>query len=73
MAAALHYGLTLPRGAVPGIKGGFLGAVLHVYPSEMALNFWTAIVAWSFCFVATRVISLCTKRTKTDEELRGLV
>src|SRR5206468_3450651 len=30
ITAALHYGLTLPRGAVPGIKGGFLGAVLHV-------------------------------------------
>ncbi len=73
VAAALHYGLTLPRGAVPGIKGGFLGTVLHVYPSEMALNFWTAIVAWSFCFVATLLISLLTKRTKTDEELRGLV
>ena len=28
---------------MPGIKGGWLGAVLHVYPSEMAQNFWTAI------------------------------
>jgi SSS family solute:Na+ symporter len=73
ITAALHYGLTLPRGAVPGIKGGFLGAVLHIYPSEMALNFWTALFAWTGCFVATLVISLLTKRTKTDEELRGLV
>ena len=73
ITAALHYGLTLPRGAVPGIKGGFLGAVLHVYPSEMALNFWTALFAWTGCFVATLVISLFTKRTKSDEELRGLV
>ena len=73
ITAALHYGLTLPRGAVPGIKGGFLGAVLHVYPSEMALNFWTALFAWTGCFVATLLISLVTKRTKTDEELRGLV
>jgi len=73
ITAALHYGLTLPRGAVPGIKGGFLGAVLHVYPSEMALNFWTALFAWTGCFVATLLISLFTKRTKTDEELRGLV
>ena len=72
-AAAMHYGLTLPHGAVPGIKGGFLGAVLHTYPSEMALNFWTAIVAWTSCFVTTLAISLFTRRTKTDDELRGLV
>jgi len=49
------------------------GAVLHVYPSEMALNFWTALFAWTGCFVATLLISLLTKRTKTDDELRGLV
>ena len=73
IAAAVHYGLTLPHGAVPGIKGGFLGAVLHTYPSEMALNFWTAIVAWTSCFVTTLAISLFTRRTKTDDELRGLV
>jgi SSS family solute:Na+ symporter len=73
ITAALHYGLTISRGAVPGIHGGFLGAVLHTYPSEMALNFWTALFAWTGCFVATLVISLFTKRTKTDDELRGLV
>ena len=73
LAAAVHYGLTLPHDAVPGIKGGFLGAVLHVYPSEMALNFWTAIIAWTSCFVTTLVISLLTRRTKTDEQLVGLV
>ena len=39
----------------------------------MALNFWTALFAWTSCFVATLAISLLTKRTKTDEELRGLV
>jgi SSS family solute:Na+ symporter len=73
LTAALHYGLTLPYGAVPGIKGGFLGAVLHTYPSEMALNFWTALFAWTSCFVVTLVVSVFTQRTKTDEELRGLV
>ena len=71
--AALHYGLTLPQGSGPGIHGGFLGTTLHVYPSEMALNFWTAIVAWTSCFITTIAVSLLTKRTKTDEELRGLV
>jgi len=73
ISAALHYGLTMPQGAVPGIKGGFLGAALHIYPSEMALNFWTAIFAWTGCFVTTIIVSLLTKRTKTDDELRGLV
>jgi solute:Na+ symporter, SSS family len=73
LAAAAHHGLTLPEGAVPGIKGAFLGAALHVYPSEMAQNFWTAIVAWTSCFVATIVISLATRGLKTDDQLRGLV
>ena len=73
LAAAAHHGLTLPRGAGAGIKGGFLGGVLHQYPSEMAQNFWTAIFAWTACFGATIVISLLTRRNKSDEELRGLV
>jgi SSS family solute:Na+ symporter len=73
LSAAIHHGLTLPHGAAPGLKGGFLGSVLHTYPSEMAQNFWTAIFAWSACFVATIAISLATTRTKPDEELQGLV
>jgi SSS family solute:Na+ symporter len=73
VTAALHYGLTLPQGAVPGIHGGFLGTTLHTYPSEMALNFWTALFAWTSCFITTLVVSLFTTRTKTDDELRGLV
>lgn len=73
MAAALHHGLTLPLGAVAGVKGAWLGANLHTYHSEMALNFYGAIWAWTTCFVMTIVISLLTRRNKTDEELRGLV
>ena len=72
-AAALHHGLVLPHGAVAGLKGGFLGAALHTYPSEMAQNFWTAIYAWTACFVATIVISLLTGRNKSDDDLKGLV
>jgi len=72
-AAALHHGLTLPIHGVVGLKGGFLGTVLHTYPSEMAQNFWTAIYAWTACFVATIVLSALTRRTKSDEDLRGLV
>jgi SSS family solute:Na+ symporter len=72
LAAALHHGLTLPAGAMAGIKGGWLGS-LHLYPSEMAQNFWTAIWAWSACFVLTILISLLTRRTKDDAALTGLV
>jgi len=72
-AAAMHHGLVLPHGATPGLKGAFFGTVLHTYPSEMAQNFWTAIFAWSACFVATIAISLATKRNKSDDELKGLV
>ena len=72
-AAAVHHGLTIPIGATSLVKGGWLGSVQHVYPSEMAQNFWTAIWAWTSCFVATIVISLATTSQKTDAQLRGLV
>jgi solute:Na+ symporter, SSS family len=71
LGAALHHGLTLPAGVGPGVKGGFLGLV-HTYPSELAQTFWTAIIAWSTCFVVTIVVSLVT-RPRPDDELRGLV
>lgn len=72
LAAAFHHGLTLPAGAGPGIKGGWLGSVLHNYPSEMAQNFWTAIWAWTTCFVVTILISLFT-RSREEKDLVGLV
>jgi SSS family solute:Na+ symporter len=70
-AAALHHGLTLPIGGLPGIKGGWLGMV-HSYPSEMAQNFWTAIWAWTTCFVITILVSLVT-RAPDESKLVGLV
>jgi SSS family solute:Na+ symporter len=73
LAAAIHHGLTCPAGATSLIKGGWLGHVFHVYPSEMAQNFWTAIFAWLACFLSTVIISLFTKRSQTDDELQGLV
>ncbi len=71
MAAALHHGLTLPAGAAAGVKGGWLG-MLKIYPSEMAQNFWTAIDAFTVCFVVTIVASLITK-PREERELVGLV
>src|SRR3954471_4237351 len=71
IGAAIHHGLTLPAGAVSGVKGGYFG-VMHTYPSELAQTFWTAITAWVTCFVVTIVVSLAT-RPRPDAELRGLV
>ena len=73
LAAALHHGLTLPVGAMVGIKGGWVGPLLHSYPSEMAQNFWTAIFAWTTCFAVTILVSLATRQEKTDADLTGLV
>jgi SSS family solute:Na+ symporter len=70
--SALFHGLTLAVGNTPGIKGGYLG-VLHTFPSDMAQNFWLASFAFTVCFVLTLVISLATRQTKTNEELKGLV
>jgi solute:Na+ symporter, SSS family len=70
-AAALHHGLTISAGALPGIKGGWI-AILHTYPSEMAQNFWTAIFAWTTCFLATAGVSLLTQ-APDESKLVGLV
>jgi len=72
ISAGIHHGLTLPAGGEAGIKGGYIG-LMHTYPSEMAQNFWTAIWAFSAALVITLLITLATKRTKTDEDLKGLV
>ncbi|MBE3134327.1 MAG: sodium:solute symporter family protein [Acidobacteria bacterium] len=63
-AAAVHYALT-------GVAGGRTG-LLHVYPSDMAQNFWGAIYAWSACFLLTIGVSLVT-RPRASSELVGLV
>jgi SSS family solute:Na+ symporter len=70
-AAAIHHGLSLPAHAVAGIKGGWL-ALEHRYSSEMAQNFWTAIFAWSVCFLVTILVSLATAGAPRHD-LAGLV
>jgi SSS family solute:Na+ symporter len=72
LSAAIFHGLALAKGCVPGIKGGWLHPMFP-FQSEMGQNFWMAIVAWSACFGLTVLISLLTRRTKSDEELKGLV
>jgi SSS family solute:Na+ symporter len=71
-SSAVFHSLTIAEGNVPGLKGGYVH-VLHMFPSEMAQNFWMASFAFTACLVLTIVISLATRRTKSDEELKGLV
>ena len=73
--AALHHGLTVPVGAATLLKGGWLamGHPLNVYRSEMAQNFWTAIFAWTGCFLTTIIVSLLTRQGKSQDDLCGLV
>ncbi len=62
-AAAVHYMLT---------GAGAAGGLVHHYPSDMAQNFWGAIVAWVTCFSVTIAVSLVT-RPPNKEDLVGLV
>jgi solute:Na+ symporter, SSS family len=80
MTSALFHALTLAVGDTPGIKGGYIWSTsghsipaICQFPSEMAQNFYLASFAFGVCFILTFGISLVTKRTKTDEELKGLV
>ncbi len=70
-AALLHHGLTLPADAAPGIHGAWLHLV-HIYPSDMAQNFWTAIFAFSVNLLVTIGVSLVTE-PRPEPELVGLV
>jgi SSS family solute:Na+ symporter len=83
LTSALFHALTAPTGEALGIKGGYLWPLMGrtlkdvpgcmIFPSDMARNFWLAAFAFTVCFVLTLVISVFTRRTKTDGDLRGLV
>jgi SSS family solute:Na+ symporter len=81
--SALFHALSTASSNVLGIKGGYLWLLMHKdladvpqflkFPSDMAQNFWLASFAFAACFILTLFISLATQRTKSDEELKGLV
>ncbi|MDX2444454.1 MAG: sodium:solute symporter family protein [Bacteroidales bacterium] len=73
LAAAVHHGLTQPFGETMLVKGGWLGTVVHTYPSVMAQNFWTAIYAFTTALVVTVILTFVTTQKKSDDELVGLV
>jgi solute:Na+ symporter, SSS family len=72
LVALLHHGLTIPAGSATLVKGGWIG-VAHVYPVEMAQNFWTAIFAFSTSTLVTVCLSLLTKQKLSEDKLVGLV
>jgi SSS family solute:Na+ symporter len=72
VGAAIFQGISLAEGATPGMSGGWI-ATKFTFHSAMGQNFWIAIVAWTTCFFMTILISLATARTKTDDQLKGLV
>jgi SSS family solute:Na+ symporter len=65
-AAVLTLSMTVAEG-----KGGWLGNV-YEFQSQMAQNFWIAIVAFSTCFVVTVLVTLVTT-PRPDSEMVGLV
>jgi SSS family solute:Na+ symporter len=81
--STLFHSLTTAVGNSLGVKGGYLWILLGrtretipglvEFRSDMAQNFWLATFAFMVCFALTLVLSLATKRTKTNEELKGLV
>ncbi len=72
LTSCLFHGCTIAAGNSPGIKGAWI-ANIQTFPSEMAQNFWLASFAFLSCLILTLVISVATSRTKSDEELKGLV
>jgi len=81
--SATFHALSTATGNALGIKGGWIWRVMGTkldgvpkclqFGSDMAQNFWLASFAFIACFVITLVVSLVTARTKSDEELKGLV
>ena len=46
---------------------------MHTYPSEMAQNFWTAIWAWTVCFVITILVSCSPSPAKKKSLLASSI
>jgi SSS family solute:Na+ symporter len=62
--------LTLASTTAEG-KGGWI-ANLYTFPSQMAQNFWIAIIAFTTCLVISAAVSMFTT-PRTDKDMEGLV
>lgn len=72
LMAVLFHGFCFVKGSPLGIKGGWISGAVEC-PTGLAQSFWVATVAFGVTFAINLAVSLATKRTKTDEELKGLV
>lgn len=70
--AVVFHGLTFVTGGEIGVKGGWIKPLIE-YPKDLSQSFGVAIIAFSVTFLVNVVLSLATKRSKTDDDLRGLV
>jgi SSS family solute:Na+ symporter len=52
-------------------KGGWI-ANIYTFRSQMAQNFWIAIIAFATCFVISVAVSMVTT-PRPDKEMEGLV
>jgi SSS family solute:Na+ symporter len=66
LAAVLTLSCTVAEG-----KGGWI-ANLYQFPSQMAQNFWIAIIAFTACLLLSVLVSLITT-PRPDREMEGLV
>ncbi|MDR2863233.1 MAG: sodium:solute symporter family protein [Puniceicoccales bacterium] len=74
IVSALFYALTTVQDGGAWLINSTTGlSSLYVFPSAMTQNFWLAISSFGTAAIVILLFSLSTKRTKSDEELRGLV
>ncbi len=66
LAAVLTLSTTTAEG-----KGGWI-TNFYSFPSQMAQNFWIAIIAFTTCLVISVLVSLVTK-PRSDKDMEGLV
>lgn len=67
VVALLHYGLTLPANAQPGLQGGWL-AVIHRYPGIMAQSCFTLL----FSSIANLAVAWLPSRRASSPAATGL-
>jgi SSS family solute:Na+ symporter len=74
LVSALFYALTTVQDGSAWLINSATGlSSLYVFPSSMTQNFWLAISSFGTAAAVITIVSLFTARTKSDEELKGLV
>ena len=72
LTSAGFHAVTIATGNAPGVKGGYLGVAQHL-PQRNGPELLAGVFRLHRCLILTIVISLATRQTKTNEELKGLV